>query len=473
MLQEFRSRIRLAPIVVIVVFALAAVGCNGDDNGIFDDDGAVRFFHAVPGAPAIDVYVAGDTSPRVENLTYGLSSEFQGFDPGLYEFEIREAGTSPDTAPLFRTEGVDIVDDERISMVFAGDQEGPQAIFVRHDFDRGDDAFINLVHASPDAPTISLDIGDNGTIDIENIERFSALPEAVMVPDEEFQVAVFADGERVTSFTLPNIDDGDEFLVVAVGFVAEDPRQATGFNLILIDEGSEVNIISQDPTVFVVHAVSDAPAVDVTLVNGFDDDDRDRPFEVQALEFGTISGPIQVSPGEYDANVFLAGTEQQVFGADIPDLGTAQRYLIVLAGNVGDDDLELITLGANFDLEVEEPRVRLLHASPDAPSVDVSVVEDGSLSTPAIAQNVEFAETPPDEGAPIPAGAQTLGIAPSGDVVPVATFALDVSDGARLFAIVAGALDPVEGEQPLQLFVIDSAVFPWELDAVAAGEMEN
>jgi hypothetical protein len=500
MLKEFRSRIRVGPMVVIVGFALALVGCNGDDNGIIDDDdGAIRFIHAVPGAPAIDVYRVGDDDPIVENLIYGLSSEFQTFDTGLYEFEIREAGTSPTADPLLRTEPIDIFDEDRFSAVIAGDAEGLRTILVAQDFDRDDDAFVNIVHASPDAPAVDLDVGDDGTIDIENLEQFTALPQAVQVPDQEFQVAVFAEGERVTSFTLPNIDDGDEFLVVAVGFVGEQPQAATGFNLLLVDEGSEVNIVAQDPTVFVVHAVSDAPAVDVRLINGFNDNDNGNgngnddngnddngnddngnddngndndnglPNEVLGLEFATISGPIQVSPGEYDANVFLAGTQQQVFDADIPDLGTAQRYLLVLAGNVGDDDLELVTLGDNFDLEIEEPRVRLLHASPDAPSVDVSVVEDGSLSPPAIAQDLDFAETPPDEGAPVPAGAQTLGIAPSGEVVPVATFDVEVSEAARLFAIVAGALAPVEGEQPLQLFVIDSTIFPWELDVVEAG----
>ena len=468
MTQELRSRIRLLTPVALVGFVALFTGCNGDDDGIFDEDGGVRFIHAVPDAPPVDIYIAGDRSPRVEGLIYGLSSEFQFLDSGLYEFEIREAGAGPDADPVARTEPIDVFDDERISLVIAGDADDFQPIEVRHDFNRGDEAFLNVVHASPDAPAIGLDVGDDGTLEIENLEPFSALEEgAFLVPDEAFQVAVFAEGERFTSFTLPNIDDGDEFLAVAIGRAADMPRAATGLNIILIDEGSEVNVIAQDPVVFLAHAVSDAPAVDVLLSNGADIDDR--LFEATELEFATLSAPIQVPPGDnYDADVRLSGTDQVVFGGDLGDLDAGQRYLVVVGGSAGADDFELMTLGQQFEIDAGEPQVRLVHASADAPGVDVSAVEDGSLSTPAIAQDLDFGEDAPEDGAFIPAGEQTLGLAPTGEVAPIASFDLDVAEAAQLFAIVAGAVAPVEGEQPLQLLVVDTTAFPWELAVVEA-----
>ena len=469
MYHEVASRIRVATLVVLVGFMVTtAAGCNGDDDAIIDDDGAVRFVHAVPDAPPVDIYVAGDDSVLIADVSYGQASGFQFLQTGLYEFEVREAGAGPGGDVIASTDAIDVFDGDRISAVIAGDETGFQPVVVRHDFNREDEAFVHLVHASPDAPAIGLDIGDDGTLQIENVEPFSAVPEgAVQVPDEEFQLAVFAEGERFTSFTLPDLDDGDEFLAVAIGRTADLPREPTGLNLIIVGEGSDVRIISQDPSLFFVHAVADAPAVDVEL------EDDDRTWEATDLEFGVLSEPLQVRPGDgYDADVQLAGTDQLVFEQNLGDLDAGQRYLMVIGGNAGTDDLELFTLGQQFDLEVEEPQVRLVHASADAPSVDVGAVEDGSLSIPAIAEDLDFGEDSPEDGAFIPAGEQTFGLAPAGEIVPIATFDVDVPDGAQLFAVVAGAAEPVEGEQPLQLFVIDSSIFPWELAIVEAGAVD-
>lgn len=123
----------------------------------------------------------------------------------------------------------------------------------------------------------------------------------------------------------------------------------------------------------VAHASPDAPAVDV-YVNG--------SVAVGGLEFRSVTDYLELAEGEYEIKVNVAGTETTVFGPTTVEL-EGEDYTAVALGEVSSDDTEFTvsifedTNGANIG--DDEARVRAIHASPDAPAVDVTV-NDGALT---------------------------------------------------------------------------------------------
>lgn len=120
----------------------------------------------------------------------------------------------------------------------------------------------------------------------------------------------------------------------------------------------------------VAHASPDAPAVDVYV---------DGSKAVGDLAFRSVTEYLDVPTGEREVSVTVAGTDTTVFGPATLELD-AEDYTAVARGEVTNDDTAFTvdlfedTTGANLD--DGDARVRAIHASPDAPGVDVTV-DDG------------------------------------------------------------------------------------------------
>ena len=123
----------------------------------------------------------------------------------------------------------------------------------------------------------------------------------------------------------------------------------------------------------VAHASPDAPNVDVYV---------DGAVAVSGLEFRSVTDYLEVPTGEREVAVNVAGTDTTVFGPTEIELA-AEDYTAVALGEASSDDSVFTvslfedTNGAN--LGDDEARVRAIHASPDAPAVDVTA-NDGALT---------------------------------------------------------------------------------------------
>ncbi len=132
----------------------------------------------------------------------------------------------------------------------------------------------------------------------------------------------------------------------------------------------------------VAHASPDAGPVDV-LVNG--------SVEVPGLKFRSVTDYLELAAGEYDIAVNEAGTDNTVFSAEGVTL-EAEDYSAVALGEASSDDTTFTvsifedTNGANLD---DEFRVRAIHASPDAPHVNVTA-NDGDVP---LFEDVAFGES--------------------------------------------------------------------------------
>lgn len=129
------------------------------------------------------------------------------------------------------------------------------------------------------------------------------------------------------------------------------------------------------PRVRVVHASPDAPAVDV-LVNG------NAAFT--NAPFKGVTNYAALDAGSYGVAVVPTGqTSPQVISATL-NLEADKDYTVVALGRLA--DIEPLVLTDNNALPAEgKAHVRFVHASPDAPAVDIAV-----KGGPVIFSNVSF-----------------------------------------------------------------------------------
>jgi hypothetical protein len=129
----------------------------------------------------------------------------------------------------------------------------------------------------------------------------------------------------------------------------------------------------------VVHASPDAPGVDIVV------NDALRPFT--DVEFGDISEYAEVPANVYNVKVTPAGMmpSDAVIEADL-SLFYNFDYTVV-AVDFLDDITPIVLIDDNGSVPFKQARLRFVHASPDAPAVDIKV-----LDGPYLYQNVSFKE---------------------------------------------------------------------------------
>lgn len=124
-----------------------------------------------------------------------------------------------------------------------------------------------------------------------------------------------------------------------------------------------------DPRVRVAHCSPDAPGVDL-LVDG------DTEFET--VEFGTVTAYVPVPPGSHVVE-FVAGDGASVAGTSI-SAGADTHYTLLVAGSVASTSVSATLLTDDpGQVPTGLAHVRFVHASADAPMVDVRTAEEQAL----------------------------------------------------------------------------------------------
>jgi LPXTG-motif cell wall-anchored protein len=126
----------------------------------------------------------------------------------------------------------------------------------------------------------------------------------------------------------------------------------------------------------VVHASPDAPAVDVWV---------DGSIAFSNAPFKGITDYASLGAGTYNVQVSPTGaTEPIVIDADL-DLAAGTDYTVIAVGLL--ENIEpLVLIDNNAAPAAGKAHVRFVHASPDAPAVDIAVANGG----PILFSNVPF-----------------------------------------------------------------------------------
>jgi hypothetical protein len=460
----------------ILVAALPLAAACGSTDAPGDDDATtsarIRVVHAGADAGGVDIHAEGNLTPLISDLRYGEVTDYLEVEPGTYNFQVRPTGRLD--APLFETGDITLEIGASITAIATG--------FV--ETDSADDAFrvlalkdafadagsgtarVRVVHAGADAPTVGIDVGNDDPTapELDGLARFADTgADGVELPaGAALQVGITAGDATVTAFTTPALPDGAPLYVIASGELGESPRAETGFALMAVGPEGLVGVIRQNPFVYALHASPDAPAVDLGAGAG--------ARLATNLSYGQL-GRIQLPVGDATVDIYAAGGSTAVASAELTDLTAGESYLAVAAGFLAPAPEEgsfrvMVVQDQLVDADAGA-RAQIIHASPDAPAVDISTLAGAHLATPLLVESLRFGQLTEDAGLEIPAAALDLGIAQAGVPTPVATFGVTTTAGLRAFVVAAGALAPTAERRPFSLMVVNTTVQPWVVANVA------
>jgi LPXTG-motif cell wall-anchored protein len=204
----------------------------------------------------------------------------------------------------------------------------------------------------------------------------------------------------------------------------------------------------------VVHASPDAPAVDV-WVNG--------SVAFSNAPFKGITDYAELDPASYNVQVSPTGaTEPIVIDADL-DLAADTDYTVVAVGLLADIE-PLVLVDNNSAPAAGKAHVRFVHASPDAPAVDIAVAGGG----PVLFANVPFKGV--GDYLPVDPGTYDLEARVAGTETVALSVPGVVLEEGKVYTIFAMGL--VEGEPALTAVPSVDASYPTTLPTTG-GEVAN
>jgi hypothetical protein len=486
-LSKFASFI-LAP-------ALLMTGCTGDvgdepepkpdvgepaqqvQNDIPEGKSHVRVVHASADAPAVDIWVEGTGEPLIAGLSFGDTSEYLEVDYGTYDFQLRVSPSTIDDPIVYATGPIELADQHAVTTIAAGliastaSADKFRVLAVTEGFGPAGSgsAIVRVVHAGADAPTVGIDLHDDDASapEISNIDRFTSTDQAgfALNSGEAIQLGITAGGQRVTAFTTPELPEGAELFVIATGLVGELARNDDGFALLAVGPEGSIGFIKQNPVVYALHASPDAPPVDAFAGDA----------ELLSLSFGELSGGLQIPPGDYTLDFYVStpGSERPdgppAVSANTGMVEPGQSYLTIATGLLagGSNGFQLQSYAEGFDTSDDtQSRLRLVHSSPDAPAIDLGILNVEQVVNPVLFSNVSFPNDSAPEGLNSGIGQIPFGVTPAGaNSTVVAAFHVTTAPGLRAFGVAAGALDSNNG-QSFRLLVVNTTTAPWSVATV-------
>lgn len=148
------DRLVLMPLEVVTVFAMGDLAeiravIAEDSRHILSDRARVRFVHASPDAPAVDIRVgAGDGTQVFSDISFTEVSDYEDLAPGTYAFVVTDAD---ETTPVVSFEEIELAAANIYTIVAMGTLAGEDAfdfiVRVFTDTAAGDE-FVDLVPAS-------------------------------------------------------------------------------------------------------------------------------------------------------------------------------------------------------------------------------------------------------------------------------------------------------------------------------------
>lgn len=295
-------------------------------------------------------------------------------------------------------------------------------------------ATLRAVHALAGGPAV--DILLDGQPLAQAVE-YGAATEFAPVPPGEHQLQVVPAGQPADAAVVDEtveVEDNRGYLFLVTGTLDQIESRLLEVDIRGVEEGrSRARLIN---------AVPDAETIAVGVTGG------DTLFD--GIDAGSESDYEELDPGSYSLD--LRGPDDQTL-LQVPELEilSGRAYDIVALGQVATQDVQLLplvtpvsppcaeVLGLGDAEDVEQSCVRVVHASPDAPAVDVY------LNDSTIAQNLPTGSG--TEYLAIPAGEdQQIRVVATGGSPddPVAETEIDLEGRYAYQVIATGTLDDLE-----------------------------
>jgi hypothetical protein len=245
------------------------------------------------------------------------------------------------------------------------------------------DASARIIHASPDAPAV--DINLNGALSVTNLD-YGQVSEAVVARPGDLNVTVLG---RLPGTARPAVIGPANIPLAAGGVYAvlAVNRAAAIEPLVVTRDASTVPTSSV--RLQVVHAAPSAPAVAVFVTTPGANLAASAP--VGNFPFKGILAPATISAGDYQIRVTPAGaTSPVLYDSGTVTLAGGSDLLVVALESTGPgtSPIKLLAVprsGAALQLldRSTPARVRVIHASPDTPAVQV--IANNNFGAPLVA----------------------------------------------------------------------------------------
>jgi hypothetical protein len=444
----------------VVTFGLGFTGCDDDDDDNPTDPGGtpetalVRVAHLSPDAGTVTVIInegeADELSlPGVEFGDFSNYLEVPAVAAGTdYTVKVRTAG------------GADAID--TMVTVVAGDiatiaAVGPAAsiaaeVYPENPAASASVARLNFVHAAEPVGDVDVTLTDGSAL-FSGVAFRDRASNTLEVPGGSYDLQVRAAGTNTVALSFDDVavQSGVVYTVWAVELPSGEITA-----LVSVDDtgAATTTVLTLDPAVVdlrVAHFSPDAPGVDVYLDGALVDALVNVPYEA-------VSSFLEVSAATHQIEVYAHGADPAAADPVIDETVTllpGVQYTVAATGFLGDIGATIVTYEGDLP-DSGNALVRFVHASPDAPTVDIVV--DSVDPELTLFDDVSFGD-PATAFQSVGAGSYDLEarIASSGDV------ALDLNgvafeDGGIVTIFAIGSVGSVD--TPLGVVVASEAPAP-------------
>ena len=373
----------LRKLLTVSVFSIALAACGDDDDVVIIDEtptltSDLRIIHGVPDAPTVNIYAGAAVLAGLENVDYQVSSGWITVDEGTYAVRV-EANVPGGTADVI-TASLTLEGEKSYNVLAVGSTADgtiePLVVSTDRSSITAGNVRVQIVHAAVAAPMVDIYVtAPDADIEAEQPLATASFKDStgqVEVAGGDYQIRITAAGSKTVVFDSGTINlpaDAD-LLVVATQNTGTGSSPVT---LLVADGTSSFKIwdVNSKANVRVVHAVSDAPAVDVIANNAL------TLFD--GISYPDVTAYVAVDAGDYTIDVVVDGAEDTVAIDDAAISVKSGMFYTAFANS------DLASIGLDLVVDVPRPiataaKVRIFHASPDASTVDIYVTLDGNIS---------------------------------------------------------------------------------------------
>ncbi|MFQ3175093.1 MAG: hypothetical protein ACJAYB_000149 [Psychromonas sp.] len=377
--------------IKVLLASLAAATLFGCNN---DNESSLRVYHASPDAPKVNIWLDGKL--KLAGVDYQQSSGAVILGAGMHTLQVEALlpdGTTltviPETQLTFEKDTeYNVVAAGKAALIGSGKVNAfaPQ-IIVRDDLTPAG-ARVQVMHAAPDTPKVDVFITAPNT-DLAAATPFAddvqylGVTEAIEVAAGDYRVRITDPNDSQTVYF-----DSGTVAVPAGGdwFVAATNNTEAGTSPVnlLVDTGTASLVVRDKDTgsdLRVVHAISDAPGVDVSI-DGIAPVAGDPLFN---LKFKDVTDYLAVAAKEYTFNVAVNGSDPVVVVDALTltaTLEASKTYTAIAIGNLADelDNDQIYVVEDEVRRVATAAKIRAIHAATTAGNVDIYISDDATPS---------------------------------------------------------------------------------------------
>ncbi len=372
-----KRRLWLVAGLLVLALVAALVGpAHGGTVRAQGDSSRVRFLHAVPGAPNVDVYFDG--SLAVAGLSYGSATPHMTVAAGDHQVALRQAGSDPSAAALLEVT-VPLAPDLAFTVVAQGTPGALEGGLYEDILDELEPGFARLtaINTIADAPALDVLTTEGGPL-LQGV-GYGAQFGTVNIPADQKDLTIVPAGGAVESAIAPvgpvSLTSGVLYTIVSLGTLDGD---VTPSPLVL---ATPVNGAADSVRVRLAHGSPDAPAVDV-----YANDTLIAP----SLGLGQMTPHIPLPAGDYAVALRPAGAapaDEPVFTADVSLSADASAVTVVVTGELEDGSMALASyLDDVADVTPESARIAVMNAVPGATATVTLADEAATVLASALAE---------------------------------------------------------------------------------------